>query len=486
MQDNLNLRIATHWRLISALFSAATIALAFAVALLSTISLGSTLVVDWVVFATLAVLLGGLQVLNFRLKNQTFSAELEPSLIGNRTDIFQVAVWAAAAVFAMLQLVAGLLQIQGWHTAGQLSLTALIVGALFVPRFYLEFVFGWIFRFAEQARLKDLSQSKLLTLAQADVVVLQKTGLVTTSERAVANYRLAVGTDLAAPAELLAIAAGLAVNNAHPIDRAILSAAAHRAVDAIPMVDHRVIPGQGLIAVADGQTYVMGGPVVLTSRNIDIHVSDLVAADAANQAGHTVAFIIRDGKLLGFIELVERLHPQAARSVDYLHWGQKFVVILTGDAFGVAKHLAEEIGADDFNAEVLPHQRAESIAKLIESGSKVVVVADPGDQPAALQQAELAILYGVEESDLEETQKLENAMSLADEDLLVFSEATAKISNLVSSWNQYLNLQILSAAVAIIASGLFWGAMAVPAVILALGLTALNLLTLKKLQSVTK
>jgi hypothetical protein len=77
-------------------------------------------------------------------------------------------------------------------------------------------------------------------------------------------------------------------------------------------------------------------------------------------------------------------------------------------------------------------------------------------------------------------------MSLADEDLLVFSEATAKISNLVSSWKQYLNLQILSAVVAIIASGLFWGAMAVPAAILALGLTALNLLTLKKLQSVTK
>lgn len=486
MSENLLAKLANRWRPIGIAYGLAAISLALTLALVSSFGNQPSLVFDWILFTVVLGAVGANFLLVRRLGAQRFFGEIVDSRHKNLADLFQFAAWMAAAIFTLLQLVAASLAIQSWPTAAHLAISALLLGALVIPRFFIELALGLIYRFAEQAELREISQKKLLTLALADVVVLQKTGLVTTSERAVANYRLAVGTDLESPAELLAIAAGLAAKNAHPIDRAILAAAQHRSVDAIPMLDHRVIPGQGLMAIAEAKTYVMGGPVVLTSRNIDIHVSDLVAADAANQAGHTVAFIIRDGKLLGFIELVERLHPQAARSVDYLHWGRKYVVILTGDAHGVAKHLAEEIGADDFNAEVLPHQRAESIAKLIDEGSRVVVVADPGDQPAALQQAELAILYGVEEADLEETQKLPNAMSLANEDLLIFSEATAKISNLFRVFYQQLKLQIALAIVSLIGSGLFWGAMVLSPALIALLLLGSNLLTWRSMRTATK
>jgi len=231
-------------------------------------------------------------------------------------------------------------------------------------------------------------------LRKIDVVLFDKTGTLTTGERGVIQTHITRRGALEDMDELIAVAAGLESGSEHAIARAILAEAAKRKVKPLEVKDVMTTPGVGVSGRFGEYRLFAGGPALLTANRIDIEVQDLMAADAANTAGQTVIYIVRDTALLGFVTLGDRVRETSHEAVYQLQRMGKRVAMLTGDAHGVANAVAAQLGIDEVYAEILPHQKAEVVANLQSNGARVAMVGDGVNDAPALAQANVGIAIG--------------------------------------------------------------------------------------------
>ena len=232
------------------------------------------------------------------------------------------------------------------------------------------------------------------SLRNVDTVLFDKTGTLTTGERGVVGLHLSQVSDLASETDLLALAAGIEADSEHSLATAIRNEAKARKVKAIEVRDQMVVPGIGVSGRLDQHRVFAGGPALLSQNGINIGVNDLVAADAEQSRGATVVFIVRDDQLLGQIAVGDTVRESAATAVAELQAMGKRVVMLSGDAHAVAKAVAAELGIDEVFAEVLPHQKAEVVAKLQADKHTVAMVGDGVNDAPALAQANVGLAIG--------------------------------------------------------------------------------------------
>jgi Cu2+-exporting ATPase len=256
-------------------------------------------------------------------------------------------------------------------------------------------------------------------LGSVDMVLFDKTGTLTTAERRFVGAHLTHGSVLSSTDELLAIAAGVEAHSDHPIAVAIFEEAKRRDIEPLEVRDFRLIPGQGGSGTYEAQTIVVGGPIILTSRNMTLYVGDLVKCDAANHAGHTVLFVIRDTELLGWLELGDHIRGSSKSAVVALQYERKRIGLLTGDAQGVATWVANDLGITETFAEVLPHQKADVVSRLQADTSKIAMVGDSDNDSQALKQADVEVAFGVEGSEPVESA----GITIASTDPVLFARA---------------------------------------------------------------
>lgn len=230
--------------------------------------------------------------------------------------------------------------------------------------------------------------------ADAEVVLFNKAGTLTAPVRRVVKSRLAYGSPLTLQSDLLALAAGIESQIDHPIATSIVEEAARQNLQIPKVLDVRSIPGQGATGVLDGEAIFVGGPSLLTAKNIPIYVDDLVRSDAANQLGHTVIYVVQNAQLLGMIELSETVLPEAANIVNSFHARKIRVAMITGDATGVANHVAKQLNIAELFAEIAPSRKADVVRKLKSDGSKVVFVGNLETDALALSEAQIGIAVG--------------------------------------------------------------------------------------------
>ncbi len=227
--------------------------------------------------------------------------------------------------------------------------------------------------------------------ADVEVVLVNKAGTLTSPIRKVVKSRLAYGSPLSSQEELLAIAASLELEIDHPIAHSIVAEAQQKKLELHGAVDARQIPGQGIAAVIDGESFFIGGPALLTAKNIPIYVDDLVRSDSANQLGHTVIYVVLANQLLGMIELSETVLPDAADLVNMFHAKKIRVAMVTGDATGVAQHVAGQLNIAEVFAEINPNRKADVVRQLKADGSKVAVAGLLATDSLALSEAHVGI-----------------------------------------------------------------------------------------------
>lgn len=237
--------------------------------------------------------------------------------------------------------------------------------------------------------IKDFAQFELA--ADVEVVLFNKAGTLTNPFRQVIKSRLAYSSPLTTQSELLALAAGVEQHSEHPIAKSIVLEANRQNLALPNVLDVRTIPGQGVAGVLDAETILVGGPSLLTSRNVPIYVDDLVRSDAANQLGHTVVYVVQNSELLGMIELSETVSDEAKDIVNQLHAQKIRVAMVTGDATGVAQHVADQLRIAEVFAEITPTRKADVVRQLKADGSKVAVVGRLDLDSMALSEAHVGI-----------------------------------------------------------------------------------------------
>ncbi len=222
---------------------------------------------------------------------------------------------------------------------------------------------------------------------EVDTVIFDKTGTLTLGSPAVTDVAGATGTD---ERTVLRLAAAVEHDAEHPLARAIVRAAAERAVAVPGSSTFEALPGRGARAIVDGRSVTVGGPRLLEELGLDQVAS---SADWSAQ-GRTVLHVVADGRVLGAIALEDEIRPESAEAVARLHAMGVRVAMITGDAQAVAEAVARRLAIDEVAAQVLPGDKADAVRRFQAGGRRVAMVGDGVNDAPALATADVGIAIG--------------------------------------------------------------------------------------------
>jgi Cu+-exporting ATPase len=192
---------------------------------------------------------------------------------------------------------------------------------------------------------------------------------------------------------LLALAVSLQTASEHPLADAVRTRAEADGVLAAAVQNFRALPGRGVSAEVDGRTVVLGNRRLLAELGIDVTaMADRAAALEAQ--GRTVSWLAESAptpRLVGLLAFADTPKPAAKDAVALLHQLGIRTVMLTGDSVGAARAVASPLGIDEVAAEVLPQDKADTVAKLRGEGRVVAMVGDGINDAPALAAADVGI-----------------------------------------------------------------------------------------------
>ena len=230
----------------------------------------------------------------------------------------------------------------------------------------------------------------LETAARIDTVVMDKTGTLTTGEPEVTAVVVDAALD---EREVLAVAAAVERESEHPLARAVVRHAHDRRV-AVPRArGFRNVPGHGAAADVDGRHVLVGNARLMAAEGTELgHLG--ATRDEMAGSGRTAVLVAVDGRVAGVIALADAARESSPAAVAALHEAGVSVVMLSGDNEATARRIAGQLGIDTVIAEVLPGDKAATIAELQAAGHRVAMVGDGVNDAPALAQADLGIAIG--------------------------------------------------------------------------------------------
>ncbi len=158
--------------------------------------------------------------------------------------------------------------------------------------------------------------------------------------------------------------------------------------------DIEEIAGHGVSAVVNGHKVYAG--------NIKLMHNENIAVDAEHNEG-TVVYVSCDGVYAGCIVISDVVKDNSKKAISNLKKsGIDKTVMLTGDSKETAKRVAENLGLDEYHAELLPADKVEWVEKLLGEKSpkrKLAFVGDGINDAPVLSRADIGIAMGALGSD---------------------------------------------------------------------------------------
>jgi len=216
-------------------------------------------------------------------------------------------------------------------------------------------------------------------------VVFDKTGTLTEGRFGVTDVILF--DDIRDEKELLKYAASVEARSEHPIAKGIVSSSG----EVFPVEGFRAIPGKGAEGKVNGRDVKVVSPGYLREQNIQITDERI---ERLSSQGKTVVFVIIGERLKGAVALADIIRPESKRAVFMLKEMGIKCMMLTGDNRQVARWVAEEVGLDEYFAEVLPQEKTEKIKEIQARGLTVAMTGDGVNDAPALAQADVGIAIG--------------------------------------------------------------------------------------------
>ena len=217
---------------------------------------------------------------------------------------------------------------------------------------------------------------------EIDTVAFDKTGTLTEGNQKVENTEI--------DDEDLKKLASIEKNSEHVIGRAIVEEAETRGLETVKTKDFEAIKGKGVKAKINSETYYAGGPKLLEQLEIENTYKEFTEKEG--EKGRTVVYLVKD-EILGAVSLGDHIREESRETVEALNEKGIEVAMITGDSEDVASAVGDELGIDDWFAEVLPDEKDEKIKELQKSG-EVMMVGDGVNDAVALTRSDVGVAIG--------------------------------------------------------------------------------------------
>ena len=227
-------------------------------------------------------------------------------------------------------------------------------------------------------------------LSEVDLVAFDKTGTLTLGQPVLTDLVPYGGISRI---DLLRLAASAEQWSEHPISLSVCRAAADEGLAISKATGFESMAGFGVSAIVDEKRVVIGARRLMQREGVELAGSGETEQQLAD-CGRTVVYVAADGRLAGILAVSDPFKPTSAAAISALRELGMEVMMITGDNAQSARAAARETGIPEVVANVLPEDKAATIARIRKAGRRVAFVGDGVNDAPALATADVGIAVG--------------------------------------------------------------------------------------------
>jgi len=310
----------------------------------------------------------------------------------------QVLADKAAFVLTIVAIAVGLLTFLFWLLAKdsgfalERSVTVLIIACPHALGLAIPLVVSISTTLSARNGLLVRKRLALESARNLDVVLFDKTGTLTRGEHGVTDIWPTKGYS---ENDILRLAASLEQNSEHIIGKGIVKYAQEKKLPAGKVTNFSALPGLGVKGtLEDGKAYVAASRRYIEENKLAVPVAIESKIKAAAKQGKSGVYLLRDNSVIGALALADVIRGESKAAISALRKLNIKTAMITGDSEDVASYVAQQIGLDQYFAEVRPEDKAAKVKQLQAGGQKVAMVGDGINDAPALTQADIGLAIG--------------------------------------------------------------------------------------------
>lgn len=309
----------------------------------------------------------------------------------------QVLADKAALALTIIAIIAGLLTFIVWllvkdaNFALERSVTVLIVACPHALGLAVPLVVSISTSLYARNGLLIRRRLALETARNLGWVLFDKTGTLTLGNHGVTDIFPSKGFSRN---EILKMIASLEQKSEHTIGKGIVVEASQKNVGLDKVSAFSAVPGLGVEGKLHGKKYMVTNPRYVAENNLTVPGEILSSVQSTAGQGKTVVYLIQEKQVLGAIALADIIRDESKQTISMLKKLGIKSAMITGDSKEVAHYVSEELGLNQFFAEVKPEDKANKVKELQTNGESVAMVGDGINDAVALTQADVGIAIG--------------------------------------------------------------------------------------------
>lgn len=288
--------------------------------------------------------------------------------------LFYIAVTAALIAFVVWTLIADI------PTAVKFAITTLVIACPHALGLAIPLVTARSTSLGASHGLLVKDREALEIAQDADVMILDKTGTLTTGEFKVLDVKLL--NEKYTKEEIISLLAGIEGGSSHPIAQSIISFADQEGISPVSFDSIDVISGAGVEGKANGHQYQLISQKAY-GRNLDIDIPK----------GATLSVLVENDDAIGAVALGDELKATSKELIEALKNNNIEPIMATGDNEKAAQDAAEDLGIE-YRSNQSPQDKYELVKTLKEEGKKVIMVGDGVNDAPSLALADVGIAVG--------------------------------------------------------------------------------------------
>jgi len=226
-----------------------------------------------------------------------------------------------------------------------------------------------------------------------NALILDKTGTITEGKPLVADLVWSDNARLRQD-ELKGLLFSIEQQSEHPLAEAVVRYLKEQGFSSVALDTFESITGSGVKAGWNGRSYQVGSPKYIQSQHIDVPEKISGLAETWAEAANTVIYFAEDETVVAILAIADKVKETSAKAIQALQQQGIDVYMLTGDNTKTAAAVARQVGIKEFQAEVMPQDKAAFVKELQNQGKVVGMVGDGINDSQALAQANVSIAMG--------------------------------------------------------------------------------------------